>query len=208
AGMSSAIGAYPIDAALGTLSSNDYRFEFATGALTITKAPLTIAAADKTRLYGDGNPPPTGTLTGLKNGDGVTAAYSIAATAASDVGSYPITPAAVDSAPSTLGNYDLTLVSGSLSVTQAPLTITAADKTKVYGDGNPTLTGTIAGLKNNDGITAAYSTAATAASGVGSYAITPAAVDETPAKLGNYDLTLVGGSLSITRAPLDVTADA
>src|SRR5204862_156614 len=88
------------------------------------------------------------------------------------------------------------------------LTITGADKTKIYGSGNPPLTGTITGLKNADGISAGYSTAATQASDVGSYAITPAAVDRTPAKLANYDLTLVNGSLSITKAPLDVTADA
>ena len=40
-----------------------------------------------------------------------------------------------------LGNYTVKLVDATLSITKAPLTVTAADKTKVYGDANPALTG-------------------------------------------------------------------
>ena len=32
-------------------------------------------------------------------------------------------------------NYSVTLNNGSLGITQAPLSIIAADKTKIYGDG-------------------------------------------------------------------------
>src|SRR5207253_2874208 len=163
---------------------------------SVTPAPLTITAADKTKVYGDANPSLTGSIVGLKNSDAITATYATTADAASGVGSYAIVPTAVDSSPSKLGNYSVSLVNGSLSVTPAPLTITAADKTKVYGDANPTLTGSIVGLKNSDAITATYATTADATSGVGSYAIVPTAVDSSPSKLGNYSVSLVNGSLS------------
>ena len=48
-----------------------------------------------------------------------------------------------------------------LEVTKASLSVKADDKTKVYGDGNPVLTGTLTGVKNNDAVSATYSSAAT-----------------------------------------------
>ena len=69
------------------------------------------------------------------------------ATAGSKVGDYAIVPAAVDSEAKDLANYTVTLVNGTLTVTKAPLTVTAADKTKVYGDANPALTGTVEGMQ-------------------------------------------------------------
>ena len=68
---------------------------------------------------------------------------------------------------------------------KAALTLTADDKSKVYGDANPVLTGSISGIKNGDAITATYSTSATVATGVGSYAVLPTAVDAIPARLGD-----------------------
>ena len=290
---SSPIGTYPIISALGSLASGNYSFSFVNGTLTITKAPLTITAGNQSREYGEPNATLTGSIVGIKNGDGITATYSTSATALSPVATYAILPAAVDSSPSTLGNYDVTLVNGTLTVTKAvltvmadnksrvygdvnptftasysgfkngetlatsgvtgapsltttatpttdvgtypitaalgtlasgnysltfvngtltitkaPLTITAADKTRIYGDPNPTLTGSIVGLKNGDPIAATYSTAATQASPVGTYAIVPAAVDSSPSKLGNYDVTLVDGTLTVTTAVLTVTGIA
>ena len=165
--------------------------------LSVTKAPLTITAADKSKVYGDANPVLTGSISGIKNGDAITATYSTSATVATGVGSYAVLPTAVDAIPSRLGNYDVTLVNAYLSVTKAPLTITAADKSKVYGDANPVLTGSISGIKNGDAITATYSTSATTTSAVGPYTIAPSAVDASPSKLANYDVTKVAGTLSI-----------
>jgi hypothetical protein len=102
-----------------------------------------------------------------------------------------------------LGSAD----SKNFTIDKASLTITAADKTKVYGDANPTLTGILVGLKPGDAITATYSTVATTTSSVGNYAIVPAAVDSTPAKLANYTVTLNNGSLSVTKASLTIKAD-
>ena len=83
----------------------------------------------------------------------------------------------MDASPAKLLNYSVTLNNGSLGITQAPLSITAADKGKVYGAANPTLTGTIVGIKNGDGISATYATGASQTSVVGPYDIVATPVD-------------------------------
>ena len=205
----SGVGGYVITAkALGTDAVlANYDVTWSTARLRVTKAKLTSPRTTRPKVYGAGNPALTGTIVGLQNGDEITASYSTVATAGSKVGDYAIVPAAVDSEAKDLANYTVTLVNGSLSITKAELTITAADKTKVYGDANPALTGEIVGLQNGDEITASYSTVATAGSKVGDYAIVPAAVDSEAKDLANYTVTLVNGSLSITKAALTITAD-
>ncbi|WP_293015557.1 BspA family leucine-rich repeat surface protein [Mongoliibacter sp.] len=91
-------------------------------------------------------------------------------------------------------------------IMKAQLTITANDNSKTYGEANPVLTFTYAGLVNGDEKVTTepgISTAATAASGVGTYPITlTGGADD------NYDIILVNGSLEITQASLIVTANA
>ena len=200
----SAVGTYPITCTVGTLTAANYTFAFVSGNLTVTPAALSVVAANATRLYGDPDPAFTGTITGLKNGDNITATYSTTATAASVVGTYPITPALVDPTGK-LGNYTVTSTNGTLTVTPAPLSVAAANATRFYGDPNPVFTGTITGLKNADNITATYSSVADATSLVGTYPIVPAVVDPT-GKLSNYTVTATNGVLTVSPAPLVVTA--
>jgi len=58
---------YTISCTLGTLAAGNYSFTFTTGALTITKAVLTVDADDTSREYGESNPPFTATISGFKN---------------------------------------------------------------------------------------------------------------------------------------------
>src|SRR5438552_4360528 len=138
---------------------------------------------DANRLYGDPNPAFTGTITGIKNADNITATYASAATAASPVGTYAIVPALVDP-DHKLGNYVVTSNDGKLTVNPAPLTVTAADAGRLYGDPNPSFSGTITGIKDSDNIPATYASAATPASAIGTYPIVPTLVDFDH-KLGN-----------------------
>ena len=71
------------------------------------------------RYYGQTNPAFSGTITGLINGDNITEAYNCSATPTSKPGSYPIVPVLVDP-NGLLGNYSVTLTSGSLTVTPGP----------------------------------------------------------------------------------------
>src|SRR5207237_132649 len=168
-------------------------------------APLTVTTDPKSRLYGDANPSLGGSIAGLKNSDNITASFSTTATPASAVGTYPIT-ASLSDPGSKLGNYSVTNNGALLTVTKAPLSVIVDNKSKVYGDANPTLTGTLTGVKNGDNITASYSTTATPSSPVGSYPIT-ATLNEPGSKLGNYTVTNTAGALSVTPAPLTVTTD-
>ena len=84
-----------------------------------------------------------------------------------------------------------------INVAPATLVITPANATVPYAAPIPTLTGTVAGLQNNDPITAAYLTTATAGSPVNSYPIT-ASLSDPAGRLGNYKATLNTGTLTIT----------
>ena len=214
---SSPVGGYDINAAQGTLAAANYSFTFFKGTLTVTKATLTVTAADRSKVYGTANPSLTGalayTITGFVNGDaaGVVTgvpALSTSATASSNVGTYPIT---VDVSGMSATNYSFTPVSGTLTVTKAALTVTANNAAKIYGQPNPAFAASYSGFVlgqtlGTSGVTGTPSltTAATAASPVGSYTITAAQGSLASA---NYSFTFVDGTLTITKAALTVTAN-
>jgi hypothetical protein len=188
------------------LTSSDYSITFDAGLLTVTKASLTVTADDKSKVYGAANPAFSASYSGFVNGDGPSAlggtlAFSTAATAASPVGSYPVTPSGLTSA-----NYTIGFANGTLTVSKASLTITADDKSKVYGAANPTFTASYSGLVNGDtpgSLGGALVFAAPAASaGVGTYAITPSGVTS-----ANYTIGFANGTLTVSKASLTITAD-
>jgi hypothetical protein len=171
---------------------------------TVDPAPLTVTASDASRAYGSANPTLAGSLAGVQNGDNITATYASAATPASPVGGYAIVPTLIDP-DGKLPNYSVTSGNGTLTVTAAPLTVTASDASRAYGSANPSLAGSLAGVQNGDNITATYASAATPASPVGGYAIVPTLIDP-DGKLPNYSVTSGNGTLTVTAAPLSVTA--
>jgi hypothetical protein len=201
-----AVGTYPIVPTLvdPTNKLGNYTVTSTNGTLTVTPAPLSLVAANSTRAYGDPNNL-SGTLTGVKNGDNITAVYSTTATATSAPGTYPITASLSDST-SKLGNYSVTITNATLTVTPATLTVTAANASMIFGDPVPALSGTISGIKNGDNITATYSTTATSTSPVGTYPIVPAVSDNGTGALANYTVVINNGTLTISPAPLVVTA--
>jgi hypothetical protein len=95
------------------------------------------------------------------------------------------------------------------TVSPAPLTVTANDASKIYGQPNPAFTASYAGFVLGQdasalGGTLGFSTPATPASHVqaGGYPITPGGLTST-----NYAITFVNGTLTITPDPLAITAD-
>src|SRR5262249_18415413 len=59
------------------------------GTLTVSPAPLSIVADDLTRAAGQPNPAFTGTVTGVRNGEAISATYDSTATSSSEAGAYP-----------------------------------------------------------------------------------------------------------------------
>src|SRR6266571_3570532 len=85
--------------------------------ITLTKAILAVTADNKTMLFNGSLPALTGTLTGVKNGDGITASYSIS-TNGTSVGVFPIVPSLYDP-NAKLGNYTVAPTNGNLTVQYA-----------------------------------------------------------------------------------------
>ncbi|MBB6610168.1 T9SS type A sorting domain-containing protein [Pontibacter sp. Tf4] len=201
--ITSNVGNYPITVSGG--EATNYSFVYEAGVLIINKADIAVTASDKSRIYGDENPAFTGNITGIKNEDNITANYSSVAVASSPVGTYAIVPSLSGGA---LSNYNTpAITNGKLTINKANLTVKADDATKVYGDANPTFSGELTGIKNNDAITASYTTTAGLTTGVGNHTIT-AGVSATQAILNNYNLTATDGVLTITARPVTVTAVA
>ena len=200
----SPVGSYPITGAVvpaGNFNANNYTIT-SSGAVTVAPAPLNASAVNVSRAYGDHNPAFAGTVTGLKNGDVITATFNAAADATSVVGSYPIKPTFTDP-QNQLANY-LVVPSGALTITPAPLTVTAGNASRPYGAPNPALTGAITGIKNADNITATFASAANTASAVGAYPIVPVLADPA-SRLGNYAVSSTHGVLTVTQATSSVS---
>ncbi len=203
------VGTYAITQGNLALSSN-YTLTYVSANLTTIARPITVTAVTDAKVY-DGTTTsigaPTITSGSLASGDTVTW------TQAYDTGNVgtgkTLTPAGTVSDGNSGNNYSYAFVTDTTGViTQAPLTITAEDKSKVYGTTNPTFTASYSGFVNSE-ISAVLdtpvllSTSADATSPVSGYAIT--ASDATDA---NYNITFVPGTLTVTAAPITVTTDA
>ena len=187
----SAPGTYEI--VVSGAEAQNYDITYVKGTLTITKADeVVVTAKSYSRKYGEANPSfeytTSATLTG-------TPSISCEATATSPVGEYDIVVS-----KGSITNYNVTLVNGKLTVTKAPLTITAKSYTIKQGDALPTFEATYEGFKNNEteAVLAkkpTITTTATSASAPGTYEITISGAEAT-----NYDITYVKGTLTITKA--------
>lgn len=193
------VGTYSITA---TLTDKNYEANIADGTLTITKAPLNVVVNDATRKYGEDNPSFSCSYTGFVNSDNESSieekpSFTTTATKGSDVGSYPII------ATLTTKNYETSITNGTLTIMKAPLKVNVNDATRKYGEANPDFTCTYSGFVNGDNVsvlgeTPEFSTTATASSDVGTYAISASLIAK------NYDAQVNEGTLTITKAPLNV----
>ena len=84
-----------------------------------------------------------------------------------------------------------------ISVAQKTVTVTANNATKKYGEDDPSFSATVSGTLNND--TVSYALSRAEGEKPGSYAITPSG----EASQGNYSVTFVPGTLTITAANID-----
>ncbi|OZO32368.1 two-partner secretion system adhesin CdrA [Pseudomonas aeruginosa] len=202
------VGVYGINqGGLGLVSSN-YTLNYQGNNLTITKALLNVIADAKTKVYGDADPSLTYQVSGLKNGDTAGAVLnggSLSRVAGENVGVYGINQGGLGLVSA---NYDLSYQGNNLTITKALLNVIADAKTKVYGDADPALTYQVSGLKNGDTAGAVLnggSLSRVAGENVGVYGINQGGLSLVSA---NYDLSYQGNNLTITKALLNVIADA
>ncbi|MGB8436001.1 MAG: MBG domain-containing protein, partial [Burkholderiales bacterium] len=203
-------GVYPITVAAGSLvSTTGYTFAFnSAGQLTVSARPITILANNQSRAYGSANPttgPYTITSGTLANADSITDVnVTSPATVLSGAGPYALTPTGANFGVGTATNYLITFTDGVLTVTPLPITVTANNQAKVYGQPDPVLTFT-APTVNGDVLNGTPVRAPGETVAGGPYAITQGTV--TNALNPNYNITFVNGQLVITPANLTITAD-
>ena len=162
---------------------------------------VTVTANSFTREYGDDNPQFTyttsgGTITG-------TPKITCSATKTSPVGTYTI-----KIEKGSVTNDNVTYVDGTLTITKAPLTISAGTYTKKQGEDNPEFTLTYNGFKNNE--TEAVltkkptaTTTATKESAPGEYPVTVSG-----GEAQNYAITHINGKLIVTEEDAIIIVDA
>jgi hypothetical protein len=193
----------------------------ATALLNVNLTPVvTVTASANSSVYGEavtfsaavvpasGNTTPTGSVQFFLDGAPLGAPVSLANGVATTV---PVTrlPAGTHIVTATYsGDGQFLRASGSLAggevISSAPLTVTAEDAGRVYGNANPAFTVRYSGFVPGEGPsvlggTLAFSTDAAAVSDVGAYLITPAGLTS-----ANYAITYAAGTLTVTPAPLTV----
>jgi filamentous hemagglutinin family protein len=212
--------------ATGSFNPSNYTITYLPGKLTVNPAPMTLKANDATKVYG-ATFTPLGTAfttpVPLQNGETVGSVSETSPTgtpATASVAGSPyaitITPGSATGGTFTPSNYIIDYLPGTLVVTPAPLTVTANDATKVFGQ-SITLPGsafTSVGLKNDETISSVTETSpgtvATAPVGNSPYAvtITPGSATGGTFVPSNYTIAYLPGKLTVTpvvTTPVDTT---
>jgi parallel beta-helix repeat protein len=180
---------------------------------TIKPEPLTITAVSDTRVY-DGTMTATEapSVTSGNVAPGDTAQFSETFNSANAGEDLTLTPSGQVDDGNNGNNYTYNYVPVSTGVIQpAPLTVTASNQTQVYGATTPTLTYSITGFVAGDKVSVVtgapvVTTSAAAGAGVGTYSIKVAAGTLTATNYTFPAADLIAGTLTVTPAPLVVTA--
>lgn len=208
-----------ISNALGNAGLTNYTITYQKGLLMVTQAVLAIWAIDQKKTYGE-RVSFTGkefTANGLQNGEtvgSVTSTSPGAVAAALVVGSpYPISVSGATGGTFNPANYFITYQPGLLTVNPAPLHITAASRSKTYGE-TVYFTGkefSASGLQNSEtvGSVSLTSSGALATASVANlpYSIVPSAPTGGTFNLANYTTIYQNGTLAVNPAALTITAN-
>jgi len=214
----SSVGSYNITAANatgGTFTASNYNINYVNGTLSVTQANLTITANNASSQYGQGTALGTSAFTtsALQNGEtvGSVVLASNGSATTSSVGSFNITASGASGGNFTASNYNISYVNGTLTVTQANLTITANNVSTQYGLGTTlgTTAFTSSGLANGEtiGSVVLASSGTANTTNVGSYNITASGASGGNFTASNYNISYANGSLTVTPANITVTAD-
>jgi hypothetical protein len=161
---------------------------------------LTVTANNATRFYGSANPVFTASFTGFQPGDGVagisgTPQFTTNATVTSNIGTFTLN-AALGTLVSEQG-YQFTFNPGLLTITARPITVTADDLSKLFGEPDPDLTFVVSGngLVNGDQLTGVL--VRDPGEAISAFAIRRGTLNAG----SNYAISFVEGTLTINAPP-------
>ena len=203
----SPVGSYTSGCAGGAAAN--YTFNYVPGTVNVTAAALTITASNGSMTYGGTVPTITPSFSGFVNGDTALTALSTQPTCTTTAtATSPVSPPTYPSncSGAVAANYTITYVAGAVTVNPAVLTVTASNGTMTYGGTVPTITPIYSGFVNGQNASVVTTpptctTTATPTSNVGSY---PSNCSGGVAP--NYTLSYVPGTVTVTAAPLLITA--
>ncbi|MGI2335549.1 MAG: FG-GAP-like repeat-containing protein [Dehalogenimonas sp.] len=164
--------------------------------LSITPRPISVAADDTHKTYGDADPLLNYRLAegSLVEGDLITG--NLSRENGETVGSYEI----VQGSLSLNSNYIMTFVEATFNIDSRIASVTPDNKSKFVGESDPTLTGTLSGFLSEDNVNVNFSRSSGEIIGV--YEIV---TELTPAEiLTNYSITYHQGIFSIVENPAPV----
>lgn len=197
------VGEYTITVSGG--NAQNYAFvEYNEGKLTVVKAPLTVIAENKERLYFDVNPEFTYYCEGFKNDDtneviDTQPNFECEAKQTSSAGEYEITLSGAEAK-----NYALSYQKATLTIGKRTIDVSVGNYTRVYNEENPEFTLDYKGFVNNENekvfsVMPKLFCFADKTADVGNYDITVAGAEAT-----NYDFNYISGVLTIEKATQEI----
>ncbi|NBW73981.1 MAG: hypothetical protein EBR26_06245, partial [Microbacteriaceae bacterium] len=199
------VGEYNITQGTVTNANNsNYSLTFVGAKLKINKKSIKLCAEDKVKTYGDATPGNSVVLcddTSFVGSDALgSVSYAYSTATPINAGDYTITPSAAVLSSGVIGNYDISYGAGTLTINQKQITITAADKDKIYGNSDPAFTYSITSgaLVGSDALSGSLSRET--GNDVGSYNIQQGSLTAG----GNYDITFIDGELTIGKRDITV----
>jgi len=174
----------------GTLSASDnYLMTFEAGTLTITPLPTVTVTVDEnqSKVYGDADPVFTYTSDPELEFSGV-----LERVVGENAGTYAVYRGSLAAE-----GYEINFVPANFTITKKTASVTPDAKSKIIGDPDPLLTGTLSGFLMADAVTASYvrTTGEMEGTYVISATISPIGV------LGNYDISYTTADFTIMKKP-------
>ena len=158
---------------------------------------ITVTAVDAEKTYGEDDPELKFTVSDDKvSPDDLL--VNVERAEGQNVGTYDINVTGEE----TQGDFKIIYKKGTFTINKAVAVVKAVNKSKTYGDENPTLTAKVTGLKSGDEESVlTYTLSRAEGEDAGSYTITPAG----EAVQGNYTVTYQTGTLKITKRKMDAS---
>jgi len=197
------VGIYDVTPTIGDLASDNYSFtSFLPAHLTITKAPLAVSVDDAGMVYCDTVPEFVVRITGLKLSDHevITGTTTCNATSeppnTSPPSDYVITVGLADTGDKLKNYWTPTLHHGLMTIAKAPLTVTADAQSMAKDATKPTLTGTISGVLNSDGL--GFTGVCSADGHTKGYFTINATISDPSSRQNRYTITIHNSVLFVT----------
>jgi filamentous hemagglutinin family protein len=213
-------GPYPITGSGATGNGlGNYTISYVNGALTVTPAPVSVAALGGSSTYGSSPANPGLSATGLQNGETVGVLTGLSNSFGIDNNTNAGTYSLLVSGSNTNSNYTVTSTgSGTWTVNPAPVTVTALGGSSTYGSSpsdpglsatglqNGQTVGALTGLGNSFGIdnntdAGSYTTSVTGAQSNPNYIVTATNSGTWVVNPAPVTVTVLGGSSTYGSSP-------